>query len=90
MVEHHLKFPAFVLSGAFLKKRSQSMIPFDGKGISKFLSCDVTRRNHLLQQLKHTVKEEFALGLKYLSFIKTSPKLGILSVVILLNLIISC
>lgn len=77
MAEHHLKYPAFVLFDAFLKIRSQSMISFDRKGISKFLSRDVTWRNHLPQQLKPTVKEGLALGLKYLSFIKTSPKLGI-------------
>lgn len=76
MYEHHLKYPAFVLSDVFLKIRFQSMISFDRKGISKLLSCGVTRWNHLLQQLKHTVKEGLALGLKYLSFIKTSPKLG--------------
>ena len=76
MDEHHLKYPAFVLSDVFLKIRSQSMISFERKGISKFLFRDVTRRNHLPQQSKHTVKEELALGLKYLSFIKTSPNLG--------------
>lgn len=52
------------------------MISFDRKGISKFLSRDVTRRNHLPQQLKHTIKEGLALKLKCLSFIKSSPVLG--------------
>lgn len=76
MEEHHLKYPAFILSDVFLKIRSQLMISFDRKGITKFLSRDVTRRNHLPQQLKHTVKEGLALKLKCLSFIKSSPILG--------------
>ena len=71
-----MKYPAFILSDVFLKIRSQSMISFDRKGISKFLSRDVTRRNHLPQQLKHTIKEGLALKLKCLSFIKSSPVLG--------------
>lgn len=52
------------------------MIPFELKGIPEFLSRDAVRRNHLPQQLKHTVKEGLALKLKNLSFIKSSPNLG--------------
>lgn len=76
MRELHLSSTISVLPDAFLKIRSQSMISFDRKGISKFLSRDVTRQNHLPQQLKHTVKEGLSLVLKYLSFIKSSPNLG--------------
>lgn len=76
MRELHLSSIISVLSDAFLKIRSQSMISFEPKGISKFSSHYKDGAEHLYTWLKDAGTEGISLGLKYLSFIKSSPELG--------------
>lgn len=76
MRELHLSSIISVLFDAFLKIRSQSMISFELKGISKFLSRYMDGSEHLYPWLKDAGTEGISLGLKYLSFIKSSPELG--------------
>lgn len=76
MGEQYLKSITSALSDAFLKIRIQPISPFDIKEIRKISLPDVIGWKYLSQQLKNTVKEEFTIRLKYLSFIKSSPKLG--------------